>query len=72
MVLFHGMFLTTKTKMRMIRQSYNGTDEINLRANGKPFTHKTEKKNNIMFIIRRCKKNNTMLFFLAENSAIIF
>ena len=56
MVLFCGMFLTTRTKMGMIRQSYNGIDGINFRADAKRFTHKTKKKNNIMSAVRRCKK----------------
>ena len=56
MVLFYGMFMTTRTNMGMIRQSYNGSDEINFRADVKRFTHKTKKKNNIMSIVRQWKK----------------
>ena len=44
MVLFYGMFLTTRTKMGMIRESYNGIDGINFRADAKRFTHKAKKK----------------------------
>ena len=44
MVLFYGVFLTTRTKMGMIRQRYNGIEGINFRANAKRFSHKTKKK----------------------------
>ena len=40
----------------MMRQSYNGIDKINFGANVKQFTRKTKKKNNIMSIVRQCKK----------------
>ena len=42
MVLFYGMFLTTRTKMGKIRQSYNGIDAINVRADAKRFTQKKQ------------------------------
>ena len=56
MLLFYGMFFTARTKMGMIQQSYNEIDRINFRADAKRFTHKTKKKDNIMSIVRRCKK----------------
>ena len=62
MVLFYGMFSTTRTKMGMIRQSYNRRDGINFSADAKRFTHKTKKKNNIMSILRRCKKITSCYF----------
>ena len=37
-------------------QGYNGIDRINFRANVKRFTHKRKKKNNIMLIVKQCKK----------------
>ena len=64
MLLLDGMFFTPRTKMGMIQQSYNEIDRINFRADVKRFTHKTKKKDNIMSIVRRCKKNNTLLFFI--------
>ena len=42
--LFYGMFLTTRTKMGMIRQSYNWIDGINFGADAKRFTHKDKEK----------------------------
>ena len=39
-----GMFLTTRTKMGMIRESYNGIGGMNFRADAKRFTHKAKKK----------------------------
>ena len=63
MVLYYSMFLTTRTKMGMMRQSYNEIDRINFKANVKRFTCKTKKKNNIMSIARNAK-DNIMLFFL--------
>ena len=56
MLLFYGMFFTARTRMGMIQQSYNEIDGINFRADAKRFTHKTKKKDNIMSIVRRCKK----------------
>ena len=55
-LIFHSMFLTTRRKMGMIRQNYNEIDRINFGANVKQFTCKTKKKNNIMSVVRQCKK----------------
>ena len=66
MVLFYNMFLTTRTKVWMMRQSYSGIDRINFGANVKEFTPKTKEKNNIMSTVRRCKKH---VIFLSVNSA---
>ena len=44
MVLFYGMFWTARAKIGMIRQSYNGIDGINFRAEAKRFTHETKTK----------------------------
>ena len=54
--------------MGMMRQSYNGIDRINFGANVKQFTYKTKKKNKIMLIVRRCKKQHHVIF-LSVNSA---
>ena len=61
-VLFYNLFLTTRTKMEMMRQSYNAIDRIDFGANVKQFTRKTKKKNNTMSIVRRCKKITSCYF----------
>ena len=45
-VLFHGMILTTITRMGMIRKNYNVIDGINFKAEAKRFAHKTIQKGN--------------------------
>ena len=72
MVLFYGMFLTTGTKVGMMRQSYNGIDRINFGANVKQFTHKTKKKNKIMSIVRQCKKQHHVIFLSVNSGAEMF
>ena len=62
MVLFYCMFLTTRTKMGMMRQGCDKIDRINFRANVKRFTRKKKKKNNIMSIVRQCKKITSCYF----------
>ena len=54
--------------MGMIQQSYNEIDGINFRADAKRCTHKTKKKDNIMSIVRRCKKQHHVIFH-SVNSA---
>ena len=68
MVSFYSMFLTTRTKVGMMRQTYNGIDRITFGANVKQFTYKTKKKNKIMSIVRQCKKQHHVIF-LSVNSA---
>ena len=63
MALFYGMFLTTGTKVEMMRKSYNGLDRINFGANVKQFTHKTNKKNKIMSIVRQCSGGKARMKF---------
>ena len=42
--------------MWMMQKSFNEIDRISFGANVKRFTHKTKKKDNIMSIVRQCKK----------------
>ena len=70
MILFYSMFLTTRTKVGMMRQTYNGIDRINFGANVKQFTYKTKKKNKIMSVVRQCKKQHHVIF-LGVNSATV-
>ena len=50
------MIWSTRAKMRTIKQAYNVIEWFNLRFDAKQFTHKMMQKNNIMSILRRCKK----------------
>ena len=61
-VLFYSMVLNTRTTVGMIRQNYNVIDGINFRAEAKQFTHQTMQKDNIMLILRQCKKITTRYF----------
>ena len=72
MVLFYGMFLTTRTKVGMMRQSYNGIDRINFRDNMKQFTSKTKEKNNITSIVRQKLKHHvTFLGMTSANFSLV-
>ena len=66
MLLFCGMFWTTRTKMGMIRQSYYGIDGINF---SETIYTEDKEKSNIVSIVRRCKKYHHVIF-LSVNSAI--
>ena len=48
-LLFYGMALTKRTKVVMIRQTYNVIDWINFRAKAKRFTNKTMQKTSCYF-----------------------